>query len=97
MLLKVVYDDNSENLITELKEKLTEFPLIELEHYHEQIFKERKKAFAIKNEWGTRKTPFAIFIDNIPVIAFYSEKKDCVADNIINTLKSYILYGSTSN
>ena len=47
MTLKVAYDDNSEKLITELKELLGKAPMINLEAYHEQIFKERKKAFAL--------------------------------------------------
>ena len=99
MILKVAYDDNSENLITALKKFLVDYPLIELEAYHENIFKERKKAFAIKSEWGTRKSPFAILIDNDhnPIIAFYSERNECTIDNISKTLKSYIVYGSTNN
>ena len=99
MILKVAYDDNSENLIKGLKEILIGYPLIELEAYHEQVFKERKKAFAIKNEWGTRKSPFAILIDNDnkPIIAFYSERNECTIDNISETLKSHIIYGNTSN
>ena len=99
MILKVAYDDNSEKLISELKEALTKFPMIELESYHEQLFKEKKKAWALKSEWGTRLSPFAIFIDNdhVPVIAFYSERNECTSDNIIESLKSYIVYGSKSN
>ena len=95
MILKVAYDDNSEKLITELKEILVNFPMIELEAYHEQIFKERKKAFAIKNEWGTRLAPFAILIDNddVPVIAFYSEKGDCTSEKINEALHNWIVYG----
>ena len=95
MILKVAYDDNSEKLITELKEILVKFPMIELETYHEQIFKERKKAFAIKNDWGTRLAPFAILIDNdnTPVIAFYSEKGDCTSEKISEALHNWIVYG----
>lgn len=95
MQLKVAYDDNSEDLVNKLREALIEFPLVELEPYHEQLFKERKKAFAIKSEWGTRLSPFAILIDDNqdPVIAFYSERKDCTADKIIEALKNWILYG----
>lgn len=99
MILKVAYDDNNESLINGLKEFLIDYPLIELEAYHENLFKERKKAFAIKSEWGTRKSPFAILIDNDhnPIIAFYSERNECTIDNISKTLKSYIVYGSTNN
>ena len=95
MILKVAYDDNSEKLITELKEILVNFPMVELVAYHEQIFKERKKAFAIKNEWGTRLAPFAILIDNdnAPVIAFYSEKKHCTSEKINEALHNWIVYG----
>ena len=94
MILKVAYDDNSEKLITELKEILVNFPMIELETYHEQIFKERKKAFAIKNEWGTRRAPFAILVDNdnTPVIAFYSEKGSCTSEKISEALHNWIVY-----
>ena len=95
MTLKVTYDDNSENLITELKKFLIDYPMVELETYHENLFKERKKAFAIKNEWGTRKSPFAILIDNecTPVVAFYSEQGDCTTSKIIDALNKWIVYG----
>ena len=99
MVLKVAYDDNSENLITKLKEVLEKFPLVSLETYHENLFKERKKAFAIKSEWGTRKSPFAILIDNdyTPVVAFYSEEGNCTVDKIIKALDSYIVYNKIEN
>lgn len=99
MLLKIAYNDDSERLIKQLKDYIKDFPLIELEAYHEQVFKERKKAFALKGEWGTRQSPFAILIDNdnIPVVAFYNERCECTLDKIIEALKSYIVYGSKSN
>lgn len=96
MLLKVAYSDESENLIKQLEEALREFPMVELESYHENLFKERKKAFALKSEWGTRKSPFAILIDNdhIPVIAFYSEEESCTAIKITKALRNWIVYNS---
>ena len=47
MILKVVYDDDSQILVDKLKSILPNYPLIELEYYHEGLFKERKKAFII--------------------------------------------------
>lgn len=95
MILKVAYDYSSEKLITELKEVLEKFPLVNLETYHENLFKERKKAFSLKNEWGTRKAPFAILIDNDqnPVIAFYSEQGNCTSTKISEALHNWIVYG----
>lgn len=87
MLLKVAYKDNND-FVEDLKDKIKMFPSIKLEMYDEQSFKERKKAFAIKNEWGTRMSPFAILIDNkTPIKAFYSEQNNCNVNTIIKTLK----------
>lgn len=98
MILKIAYDDNSEKLITELKNVLEKFPLVNLETFHENILKERKKAFSLKSEWGTRLSPFAILIDNEkPIKAFYSDVNECTIDNISKILKSFIPYESTSN
>ena len=46
--------------------------------------KERKDAFALKGSWGAKLTPFAILIDDSgkAVKAFYSEVKECTAENI---------------
>lgn len=98
MKLKVVYNDNCENLISNLKEFIKDYPLIELEIFHENILKERKKAFGLKSEWGTRLSPFAILIDNEnPIKAFYSDVNECTIDNISKVLKSFIPYESASN
>ena len=87
MVLKVAYNDDSSKFVEELIENIKGYPLIKLETYHEQLFKERKKAFAIKNEWGTRECPFAILIDNKePIKAFYNEQNNCNLDTIINFL-----------
>lgn len=92
MLLKVAYNDKSEDLVKELKELLMKFPLVELEAYHEEIFKERKKAFALKSEWGTRQSPFAILIDDhTPVTVFYNEQGSCTIDKITETLQNWIV------
>lgn len=96
MLLKVAYNDNSEQLVKDLKEIIPEkFPLLELEAYQEEVFKEKKKAYALKYTYGTRLSPFAVLFDNDDkaVIAFYSEEDNCTFDKITEALQSYIVYG----
>lgn len=99
MVIKLAYNDNSLDLMEGLREALNDHPLIELESYHEDILKERKKAFGLKTEWGTRQSPFAILLDNEkkPVIAFYNERNDCTLDKILESLQSFIVYENTAN
>lgn len=100
MKLKIAYNDNSVQLVNDLKEIIKEsYPLIEIESYQEELFKERKKAFALKYTYGTRLSPFAVLYNNDDkaVVAFYSEKDDCTFNKIIEALNSYIVYESTSN
>lgn len=91
MILKVVYDDNSQILINKLKSILSNYPLIELESYHEGLFKERKKAFGLKGSFSARLSPFAVLYnsENNPVKAFYSEVNECTLDNIIDNINKY--------
>lgn len=91
MILKVVYDDNSQILIDKLKSILSNYPLIELESYHEGLFKERKKAFGLKGSFSARLSPFAVLYnsENNPVKAFYSEVNECTLDNIIDNINKY--------
>ena len=93
MILKVAYDDNSQHLVDELKKVLSKYPLVELQTYHEGLFKERKNAFKLKG--GARHTPFAVLINNDsePVMAFYSEANTCTIDKILKTLNNYTVYG----
>lgn len=95
MILKVVYDDDSQILVDKLKSILPNYPLIELESYHEGLFKERRKAFKIKGGFSARHTPFAVLINNDsePVMAFYSEANTCTIDEILKTLNNYTVYG----
>lgn len=95
MLLKVAYNDNSEQLISDLKEVIPEkYAFLKLEAYQEELFKEKKKAYALKYTYGTRLSPFAILFDNEDkaVIAFYSEDNNCTFDKITDALDSYIVY-----
>lgn len=94
MILKVVYDDNSQILVDKLKSVLPNYPLIELESYNEGLFKEKKKAFKIKGGFSARHTPFAVLINNSePVMAFYSEANTCTIDEILKTLNNYTVHG----
>lgn len=94
--LKITYNDNSIELIKELEKSLIDYPLVELESYYEDSLKERKKAFGLKNEWGTRQSPFAILIDSEkkPVLAFYNERNDCTLAKILEVLQNWVVYGT---
>lgn len=94
MILKVVYDDDSQPLVDDLKKILPHYPLINLETYHEGLFKERKKAFKVKGAYSARHTPFAVLLDNDSkaVYAFYSEASTCTLDVIVKTLNDFIPY-----
>ena len=94
MILKVVYDNNSQTLVDKLKSVLLNYPLIKMESYNEGLFKERKKAFKIKRGFSARHTPFAVLINNDsePVVAFYSEANTCTIDEILKTLNNYTVY-----
>nr|DAX08886.1 MAG TPA: putative thiol peroxidase [Bacteriophage sp.] len=94
--LKIAYDNSSENLVRELETLIpSKYPLIKLEAYNENIFKERKKAFKLKNSYSARQCPFAVLLDadKKVVSAFYSEAQDCNLDNIFEVLNNYVTYG----
>lgn len=75
MILKLAYNNASSNLVKELNPT---------EAYNEDVFKERKDAFALKGSWGAKLTPFAILVDDSgkAVKGFYSEVKECTVENI---------------
>ena len=95
MILKVAYDDNSQYLVDELKKVLSKYPLVELQTYHEGLFKERKNAFKLKGGFSARHTPFAVLIDNdaAPVMAFYGEANTCTIEEIMKALNNPVVYG----
>ena len=83
--LTVAIDDNSQNFLHELTEVIkTEYPEVELNSFHEGLFKERKKAFTLKGGYSARKTPFAVLfdVDRNPLKAFYTEVAECTVENI---------------
>ena len=104
--LKIAYDDNSEILVKTLKDLIpSKYPLIDLEAYHEELFKERKKAFKLKGGYSARHCPFAVLSDpdGKVVSVFYSESNDCTIDKILKVLDTPTIYNkinkneSTSN
>lgn len=94
MTLKVVYDDDSQSLVDNLKKILLDYPFVRIETYHENLFKERKKAFKVKGEYSARHNPFAVLLDNDSKVAgvFYSEANTCTLEKIIEILNNYTLY-----
>lgn len=98
--IRVVYDDYSETFFNDLKELIeAKYALIEVTGFHENILKERKKAFKLKGGFSAKKNPFVAFFDwdNVPVKAFYSEANECTIDNIKKVLDSFILYKNINN
>lgn len=90
MILKIAYNDDSQEMVNELSELIfKQYPLIEVNTFHEQIYKERKKAFELKSTWGTRLSPFAILIDEKPICAFYSEENKCNKEQILETISEH--------
>lgn len=98
--LKIAYNDDSENLVKRLQEEISnKYPYVTLESFHENIFKERKKAFKLKGSYSARISPFAILIDdnNKVIKAFYSEVMECTYFDIMRSLNSLIIYGPIDN
>ena len=85
MELTVVINNDSLSLYKEIKEKL-ENTSLKIKCYNEDIYKDRQKAFKVKGGYSARKTPFAVYTDDGPKKAFYSEDGSCTTDNIINYL-----------
>lgn len=93
--LATVYNDNSETYFQELETLIEDkYVAVKLVGYHEDVLKERKKAFGLKGGYGARKTPFAVLFDNEdnPIQAFYSEVNECTVDNIKKASDSFIVY-----
>ena len=87
MELIVAYNEDS--FLEKLKENLPEF--VTLVAYSENKRLERKKAFALKNSWSARKTPFVLFKDaDLDIKVFYSEDNSCTVENIITYVREYI-------
>lgn len=105
VIIKVAYNDASVDFFKQLQQLIeSKYPTASLVGYNEDLLKERKKAFSVKNGYAARKTPFAVILDyeETPIKAFYSEVSECTIDNIQYLLDSFVTYkekenGSSSN
>lgn len=91
--LKVSYNDSNVTIVNKLIESIKD---IEFETYNEDVYRERKKAFGLRYEWGTKLSPFAIlYAEDKPIKAFYTDDNTFNIDYINNFIKNN--YESTSN
>ena len=92
----MLHIDNScgKPIVKDITSRFWKYPLVELQTYHEGLFKERKNAFKLKGGFSARHTPFAVLIDNAaPVMAFYSEANTCTIEEIMKALNNPVVYG----
>ena len=96
MELSLAVNNDNVLLVNELRSYIeNKFPLVTINYYNEDIYKERSKAFKLKGGYGARMTPFALLYDEInkcPIKAFYAEDGSCNYDNIIASLTNFIVY-----
>ena len=95
LFLKIAFNDESKELVNTLEKLIPEkFPTVSLETFHEEVYKEQRKARMLKSTWGTKHTPFAILIneENNPIKAFYQEEDNCNLTKILEVLTSLIVY-----
>ena len=72
-MIQLAYNNESIELNTQLKELIPN-----LISFNEDIPKERKKAFSIKNKGGTRVSPFLVITyGDVPIKAFWTEDNTC--------------------
>lgn len=90
--IKLAYNKLSEPL-----KNILENNGLEVEAYNEDNYSERKKAFALKNPYAAKETPFAEFFykDKLEKV-FYTENSQCTADNIFNFIKQWIFDNAKS-
>lgn len=88
--ITLVYNDNSEYILNELKSL---YPQFKITGYHELKHKEDKQAVQLKRSYGASQTPFCVITnkENYPIKAFYTEVQECTLDNIKNYLNNNLL------
>lgn len=92
MELKIAYNDQSLSFFQELSNIINQkYNDITVIGYNEDIKKERKHAFGLKSNYGTKLAPFAVISNPNPIKAFYTDVKECRIDNIITYIDEIIL------
>lgn len=98
MELKVSYNDESLEFFQELTNIINQkYNDITITGYNENSKKERKHAFGLKSNYGTKLTPFVVILNPEPVKAFYTDVKECRIDNIVPYIDSFLINKVTSN
>lgn len=98
MELKVSYNDESLEFFQELSNIINQkYNDITVVGYNENVKKERKHAFGLKSNYGTKLTPLVVILNPEPIKAFYTDVKECRIDNIISYIDSIIINQTLSN
>lgn len=98
MELKVSYNDESLEFFQELSNIINQkYNDITIIGYNENVKKERKHAFGLKSNYGTKLTPFVVILNPEPIKAFYTDVKECRIDNIISYIDNLIISNINTN
>ena len=98
MELKVSYNDEYLEFFQELSNIINQkYNDITIVGYNENVKKERKHAFGLKSNYGTKLTPLVVILNPEPIKAFYTDVKECRIDNIISYIDSIIINQTLSN
>ena len=96
MELKLAVNNDSIGLANQLRQYVEEkCPLITVEYFNEDIYKEKQKSYKLKGGYGAKQVPFALLYDEVnkkPIKAFYSEVNQCHFDKIVEYLNCYLVY-----
>lgn len=98
MELKVSYNDKSLEFFQELSNIINQkYNDITIIGYNENVKKERKHAFGLKSNYGTKLTPLVVILNPEPIKAFYTDVKECRIDNIISYIDNLIINNTNAN
>ena len=96
MELKLAVNNNSVDLVNRLRQYIEEkHPLVTVEYFNEDIYKEKQKSYKLKGGYGARQIPFALLYDEVnkkPIKAFYEESGDCTFEKITDYLTNFVVY-----